>query len=88
MDLFSKPDDKITLDLSPSKADFYPNFLTKKQADFLFDNLFRKNSVEARDDKFYGEKLAQFLGLRIGIQRKIKNISIQALKFYQFHTPR
>ena len=42
MDLFSKPDDKITLDLSPSKADFYPNFLTKKQADFLFDNLLEK----------------------------------------------
>ena len=31
MDLFSTPDDKTTLDLPPSKADFYPNFLSKKQ---------------------------------------------------------
>ena len=55
MDLFSKPDDKITLDLSPSKADFYPNFLTKKQADFLFDNLLEKTPWKQETINFMGK---------------------------------
>ena len=39
MDLFSSQQDFIEVDLPPAKANFYPNFLSKEQADFLFKNL-------------------------------------------------
>lgn len=38
MDLFST--EKQEVNLPPSKADFYSNFLKKDQADFLFNNLY------------------------------------------------
>ena len=55
MDLFSTPDDKTTLDLPPSKADFYPNFLSKKQADFLFTNLLEKTPWNQETINFMGK---------------------------------
>jgi len=39
MDLFSDNLDHIELELPPTKADFYPNFLSKKQADYLLKSL-------------------------------------------------
>jgi len=39
MDLFSDNLDHIELELPPTKADFYPNFLSKKQAEYLLKSL-------------------------------------------------
>lgn len=55
MDLFSKPDDKITKDLPPAKADFYPNFLDKKQADWLLENLLNTVDWQQEEIRFMGK---------------------------------
>tara|TARA_A100001015_G_C14988555_1_gene712680 strand:+ start:425 stop:1024 length:600 start_codon:yes stop_codon:yes gene_type:complete len=47
MDLFST--EKQEVNLPPSKADFYSNFLKKDQADFLFNNLY--NEIDWKQEK-------------------------------------
>ena len=39
MDLFSSEKVHTEIELTPTKADFYPNFLSKEQADYLLKNL-------------------------------------------------
>ena len=54
MGLFSK--DKLELELSPAKADFYENFLNKKQADFLFEYLHKHVPWQQEIINFMGKK--------------------------------
>ena len=39
MELFSSEKNHFEIELAPTKADFYPNFLSKDQADYLLKNL-------------------------------------------------
>lgn len=53
MDLFSKG--KHQLNLPPAKADFYPDFLDKDQADFLFQNLYKNVPWKQEKINFMGK---------------------------------
>lgn len=53
MDLFSE--DKQKLELPPAKADFYKNFLNKKQADFLFEHLLEHVPWQQEKINFMGK---------------------------------
>lgn len=55
MDLFSSKQDSIELDLPPAKANFYPNFLSKEQADFLFKNLINNVDWNQEHINFMGK---------------------------------
>ena len=53
MDLFST--EKQEVNLPPSKADFYSNFLKKDQADFLFNNLYDGLDWKQEEINFMGK---------------------------------
>lgn len=55
MDLFSSEKDHIEIELAPTKADFYPNFLSKDQADYLLKNLIENVKWKQEHINFMGK---------------------------------
>ena len=55
MDLFSSSNDHIEVHLPPTKADFYPNFLTKEQADYLLRDLIENVAWNQEHINFMGK---------------------------------
>lgn len=55
MDLFSSNKDCIEYSLYPAKADLYPNFLSKEQADYLLKNLINSVKWNQEEINFMGK---------------------------------
>tara|TARA_B100000780_G_C21114253_1_gene450616 strand:- start:1565 stop:2170 length:606 start_codon:yes stop_codon:yes gene_type:complete len=55
MDLFSSNKDFEEILLSPAKADLYPNFLSKEQADYLLKSLINNTAWKQEEITFMGK---------------------------------
>jgi len=55
MDLFSSEKVHTEIELTPTKADFYPNFLSKEQADYLLKNLIENVEWKQEQINFMGK---------------------------------